>query len=61
VVDVRNDGKVAQESGVHGCGGQCLILTGSESSQFLAAGTDSKLSAQATVSSVESCRWSSKE
>ncbi len=36
VVDVRNNGEVAQESGVHGCGGQCLILTGSESSQFLA-------------------------
>ena len=30
VVDVRNDGEIAEESGVHGYSGQCVILTGGE-------------------------------
>ena len=29
VVNVRNNGKIAEKSGVHSCGGQALILTGS--------------------------------
>ena len=28
VIDVGNDRKIAEKSGVHGCSGQCLILTG---------------------------------
>ena len=33
VVDVRDDGEIAEESGVHGYGGQYVILTGRQCSR----------------------------
>jgi hypothetical protein len=35
MIDMSNDGKIAEKGGVHGCSGQSLILTGGHGRQPL--------------------------